>query len=110
MLCPWCEKEAEKTKVVDSNVKDKYTLRKRFCVTCGRDFHTHEVTTRTPANVAWPFSDRLSIALLTEKGYSDKDVGKMLERPYTMVRIARESMLDSGEYFDMLDIIEQEKD
>ncbi|MEE3895361.1 MULTISPECIES: hypothetical protein [Priestia] len=107
MKCPNCG-VIDQTHVYDSRRVQETIRRRRVCNYCNKRFKTFEVTEihyneNRQNYVNWTDGELNTLVYLREQGMFQKDIGKLFGRSQRSVQKKLRDLLDSGEYFTILE-------
>jgi transcriptional regulator NrdR family protein len=112
MKCPCCGLIDHDTKIIDSRQIDNTVKRIRKCSFCGFKWKTYEVLEEKYLYLAsrdktgrkfWTRAECKNLVLFREQGLTYKTIAERLGRSWQGVRQQTKDLLDSGQYFKLLE-------
>lgn len=118
MKCPGCGMIDHDCKVTDSRPFKNTIKRSRKCSICGHRWKTYEVTesdyyydfcnqSNKRINQRWSENEIKTLIALKESGKTNQDIADLLGRKKNSVALRIFKLNESGEYFEILDELEE---
>lgn len=117
MKCPNCGLLDKDSRVLDSRPWKHTIRRRRLCSSCGYKWATYEATEgeffsdrNRNKYLPWSPGEEETLVKLREEGTTYTAIGKLLGRSRMSVDRKVNKLLESGEYFYILNILEGDVD
>lgn len=116
MKCPNCGLLDTDSRVIDSRHWKHTIRRRRSCRSCGHKWYTYEATEgeyltdrNRKAYLPWSPGEEETLVRLREQGTTYTAIGKQLGRHRNSVSKKVDKLLESGEYFYILNVLEDKE-